>query len=338
MNIQRGLRIVGKYVQVRLTINGRTFHKNFGPDCPLAREYGLRYLLEKRHEIRMHKFGIEPQLKRLRFRDVVPLFMKIWSAQKNGDGTPKHDERGVYACSLALKNHIVPYFGNLWYDAIRPTDVENWRDSLLKSGTMIGTSVNRTQVPLSSIFTIIDKAIKLERIAAFKVPAANPCAVVEKAETRKRSRILTDYEMRKIHLSFDNLKDPDGWEICLLAYNSVLSEKDLRKLELGSTIDLERAKTGVSINIPITILKALNWHNWRKRWETARKASGVVNVQFRDFRKTGINELIGKFGLKLVSQYAGHASEKTTEGSYVVIQEEKMRPLANHLKTKSESL
>ncbi len=334
----KGIRIVqSKYVQARLMHKGHYFHKHFGLDSPLARELAGIWLAEKRKEILMGKCGIEPELPRKRFKEVVPLFMDIWKAKKKGDGNFKHSPGAIAAQEKFFESKLVPYFGSMWFDSISPVDVENWRQWRINTG-VLGTSVNREQVPLSAIFTVIPNAMRLKRIEAFKVPAINPCEGVDKAETRKRERIPTDYELKKLKLAFSNLGDSDGWEICKLALKSILSEKDLRKLELGATIDLERAKTGVPIHLPITVLQALNWRNWRKRWEQARHISGVTNLQFRDLRKKGGSHLVGKYDIKLVSQYFGHASVKTTERSYIVLEQEKMKPLAKDLDIWVESL
>lgn len=333
----KGIRIIKGYVQARIMHKGQVLTKQFGQDNALARSLADIWLGEQRKAILMGKVGITPQLPQRKFKDLVPVYLKMWSEERDGDGRPKHSERAFEVCKGIFDRNLLPYFGDLWFDEIRSIDVEKWRVARLNTG-VLGTSVNREQVPLSSMFSLLQRAVDLERIPAFRLPLKNPCLSVEKAKTRKRGRIPTDYELKKLKLAFTNLSDNDGWEICKLALKSILSEKDLRKLELGSTIDLERSKTGVPIHIPITVLQALNWKNWRKRWEVARKFACLADLQFRDLRKKGGNHLVGKFDTKLVSQYFGHASVKTTEQSYVVIEQEKMRPLAEEQEKWVESL
>jgi integrase len=333
----KGLRIVRGYVQIRLMSAGRYYHKNFGVDSPLARELAEIHLAEKRREILMGKFGIEKELPERTFAELVPVYKKMWAEEKDGDGRPAHSERAITVCFTIIDRALTPFFGKLKWHTIKSTDVERWRAARLDTG-VLGTSVNREQVPLSSMFSHIERAVALERIPKFKLPADNPCKHVEKARTRKRVRIPTDYELKKLKLAFQNRQDVDGWEICKLALKSILSEKDLRKLELGAVIDTERSKTGVPVHIPITVLQRLNWLNWRKRWEGARKEAGLSDLQFRDLRKKGGNHLIGRHDTKLVSQYFGHASVKTTENSYVVLEQEKMRPLAADLETWVEGI
>lgn len=325
-NLPKGLRLDHGYVQVRIMHQGHVYHKNFGLDSPLARELAEIHLSEKRKEILMGKFGIEKEVPETKFKDVVPLHLKIWCKEKDGEGRPAHSEKSIYERKRVFATVLAPYFGNMLFNLISPLDVERWRERRLETG-VLGTSVDREMVPLSSIFADMARDVALERVPKFKLPASNPCQHVEKAKTRVRERIPTDYELKKIKLACTTLGDSDGWEICKLALKSVLSEKDLRKLEIGSTIDLDRSKTGVAVHIPITILQKLNWHNWRRRWTSIRKEAGCQDLQFRDLRKKGGNHLIGKFDTKLVSQYFGHATVKTTEKSYVVLEREKMRPL-----------
>lgn len=345
-NLLRGLRIVRGYVQVRVYHKGRAYTKNFGPDCPLAREYGLKHLTEKRHEIRMGKFGIEKELPEKTFAEVVPFYKKMWAAEKDGDGRPAHDERSQEVCFGIIDRVLLPFLGKLKFHLITPNTVSRWREARLATG-VLGTSVNREQVPLSSIFSHMEKAVNLELIEKFKLPvdtqtgkAKNPCFSVERAKMRKRERIPTEYELKKLKLAFHNLGDADGWVICQLALETVLSEKDLRKLELGATIDIERSKTGVPIHLPITVLRALNWHNWRHRWYAAKREAGLNDFQFRDFRKKGGNHLLDNgYDIESVAEYYGHASSKTTERSYKVRRShDRMREMAECQKRWVEGL
>lgn len=341
---------------------GKYYHKNFGPDDRLSREYGLKHLLEKRHEIRMGRFGVVGEAPRKRFAEVAHLFFDEWSKEKDADGQLKH--RGLDETRRVLDVNLIPYFGKLWYDEVRPLDVLRWREKRLKK--VVGTSVNREQAVLSSIFGHIDDWVKTETVPAFKLPhdadtgvSINPCSSVEKAPNRKRRRILTHYEAKKLKFAFANLNDTDGWEICKLALKSMLSTKDLRALELGQEIDINRAKTGVGVNLPIVYLKKLNWENWERRWDDAREKAGLTkfvlkvgpngrkyrvidkafaSIQFRDLRKTGINWLKGRHDLKLISEYAGHADIKTTEQSYTINQAEYLKPLALDLETQVEGI
>src|SRR5262249_21694195 len=154
-------------------------------------------------------------------------------------------------------------------------DVERWRAQQIASG-ILGTSVNRYMVPLGNIFTDMARFVALERVEAFKQPAENPCQKASKAPLRKRERQISDYELRKLHMAFTQLGDTSGWDNCTLALTTALSLNDLKKLSAGSTVNLERSKTGVAVNIPIAITQNYDWTNWTVRFRKARKAAGLV--------------------------------------------------------------
>lgn len=335
--LPRGLRLDKGYLQIRLLVKGKTYCKNFGRDSTESRILAEAHLAEKRKEIMLGKFGLAPELPQKTFDKVAEIYYSLWTKLVDSDGKLKHNDFACYKLRRTLDTQLIPHFGRMLYDEIRPIDVQLWREKRLKS--VSGTTVNREQVVLSSIFSFIEQWIKTERIKeAFKIPTENPCQFVEKAKTRKRERIPTDYELKKLHWAFTELEDADGWEICKMALASVLSTKDLMRLEVGQEIDFDRAKSGVPINVPIQVLVKLNWKNWRKRWEEAREKAGLVWLQFRDLRKKGMNHLKGQFDVKLISQYGAHASVKTTENFYLVNEAEKLKPLAQEMQRFVEEL
>lgn len=367
--LPRGIRIDHGYVQVRIMHQGRSYFKNFGPDSILGRQLAEIHLSEKRKEILMGRFGVSPELPTRKFAEAAHLYIEKWALERDPDGNLVH--RGVDEARRILK-HLAAYFGNKAFHNIRPVDVQRWREHRLKF--VVGTSVNREQAVLSSVFSHIARWVANEQIPAFKLPvfkmqgekgeeivSTNPCTSVEKAPSRKRKRVLTVYEAKKLKFAFIALGDEDGWEICKLALKSVLSLNDMRALELGQEIDIERAKTGVAVNIPLPYLVKLNWTNWRKRWVAALEMAGLAafdvkrttggrtykvlnvakspnHVQFRDLRKTGINWLKGRHDLKLISEYAGHADIKTTEGSYTINQAAYLEPLARDISAQVDAI
>ncbi len=355
MKLPRGLRIIRGYIQVRIMHRGRYYQRNFGLDSALARELGGIHLSEKRKEILMGRFGVLPEMPQKRFAEVARLFFSKWRVERDAEGKLAH--KSADETSRIIESNLIPYFGKQWYDEVRPLHIQQWRQFRLR--TVLGTSVNREQAVLSSIFSHIEKWVKTEAVEAFKIPGENPCNKADKAPNRKRMRVLTHYEAKKLKMAFTELLDNDGWEICKLALKSVLSMKDLRALEIGQEINIERAKTGVPVNIPIVYLQKLVWKNWRRRWMNAVEKAGLVrftfkiakngrkyrvidksvpSLQFRDLRKTGINWLKGRHDLKLISEYAGHADIKTTEQSYTINQAAYLAPLAQDISQQVDSI
>jgi integrase len=338
IQLPKGLRCNHGYLELLLSIKGRTYCRTFGPHTREAQQIAEIHLSEKRKELLLGRFDMAPPMPRKKFPEVGRLWLSHWKDEREADGRLSHSEAALKEVERVLDKVFNPLFADHWFDEIRPIDIERWREREQTRG-LAGTSLNRYQAVLSSIFSKVDRWIKTERIKpAFQVPKDNPSISVDKAPTVKRKRVLTSYEAKKLKLAFAQLNDGDGWEICKLALKSVLSLKDLRNLELGQEIDIERSKTGVPINLPVPVLVKMNWYNWRNRWERAREQAGLVDVQFRDLRKTGINWLKGRHELKLVSEYAGHADIKTTERSYTIRQAEYLEPLAKDLGEQVDSL
>lgn len=349
----KGLRIVRGYVQIRLMVKGAVYHKNFGPDSPLAREYALKHLLEKRHEVRMGKFGITKELPSRKFMEVANEYADKWEKERNPDGSLAHNSsetvRGFIRGSLGL------YFGGMAFDAIRPLDVVKWREKRLKA--VLGTSVNREQAVLSSIFSHVEDWVKNEEWPAMKLPrdpasgaAMNPCASVEKAPSRKRKRVLSILELKALKEACYALKDQDMWEICGMALKSLLRKKDLFLLETSGSVDIIQSKTQVALNLPVNSKGPLNFKNFRKRWEEVRRSARLEfslpdgridqerTPQMRDLRKTGANLLkMKKHSRQMISEFLGHANLATTD-IYMVKDADHLKPLAKDLEDILEGL
>jgi integrase len=334
----------GKYVQIRIMHRGSYYHEHIGLDCDLAREIASIRIAEIRKDILLGTFGMKKELPTKKFKDAVWVWFKFWSAERDPNGELEHSERATKEYKRVITTTLLPAFGQFDVDAIKPRMIQDWREKLMTSGPS-GTTANRYQTTLSSFFNGTKRLIDLEKIDAFKLPHnangvyENPCGSVEKAPNVKRKRLLTRYEASKLKNAFINiLNDADGWIICEYALLSVLSLSDLKKLELGQEIDINREKTGVGVHIPLVVTHKLNWLNWRKRWEAAREKAGLTDLQFRDLRKSGINWLLGRHDIKLISQYAAHADQKTTESIYALRQSDKLAPLATDLLEQIKSL
>lgn len=334
--LPRGIRIDHGYVQVRLRFKGQMFCKNFGKDNSYARYLATMYLYEKRKEILEGRFGIVRQLPRKKFSEVADLYFERWSKQIAPEGHISHSERGRDTVRYILNSSLKAYFGDMWYDEIKPKDVQNWRER--RTQTVLGTTANREQVVLSSLFTNIHRWISLENIAKFQIPQENPCKVVQKAKTRKRTRLLTTQELKVLKEACFQRNDGDMWDIVKLALKSLLRKSDLQQLDSGKEIDIIQSKTNNDLSLPVMVDKPLNYINFRKRWIDVRRDANLEDVQFRDLRKTGANLLkLKNHSNKLISEFLGHSSTATTE-LYMVRGKEHLAPLAKELSTIVEAI
>lgn len=334
------------YVQVRIMHKGQYYHKNFGVDSALARTLAGIHLAEKRKEILMGRFGVAPEAPSKGFTETARLYFSMWSQEKDPNGHILHGSAD--RAERIINSSLIPYFGRLAFESITPSVVLKWRGHRLR--TVLGTSVNREQAVLSSIFSHMEQWVQNKEIPAIKLPrdpasgtVLNPCATVDKAPNRKRKRVLSILELKGLKAACVALDDLDTWEICKLALKSLLRKKDLEHLEAGEDIDITQAKTQTNVHLPVGVARPLNFKNFKRRWNAVRRAAQLEvwlpngkmdterTVQMRDFRKTGLNLLKNMgYSMKLMSEFAGHADEKTTE-IYMVKDAEHLKPLAANL-------
>lgn len=336
-SLPKGLRLIpGNYLQVRVFSKGMAYTKNFGKDSPFARELAEIHIAEKRKEILMGKFGIRRENESKTFAEVGEIYFQIWGTAIDPNGKSIRSLRNVDRTRAVFRRVLAASFGRREYASISPLDIQRWRETRLEK--VGGTSVNREQNVLSSIFSSIEQWIKLGKIDSFAIPEQNPCKFVEKAKIVKRERIASPYEISKLKLAAKELGDYSGCENICLALKTTLSDKDLRTLKFGDAVDLKRSKTGVRVLIPIIVTHHPDWTNWNPRWYKIREKAGCKDLQWRDLRKSGGNLLVGETDIKLLSQYMGHANQRTTEEFYTKVQQDKMAVLAKQLSDKIDAL
>lgn len=331
--LPRGLRVIRGYVQYRIYTQGKCLQKHFGPDCQEAREAAAFELAKLRKDIRAKRLGLEIEIRSRRFKDVAEEYYAKWSEEKDSEGKLKHGS--AREAQRVIQISLLPAFGRRYFETIRAVDVLRWREIRLRA--VLGTSVNREQAVLSSIFGYVEQWVRNEEWPIMKLPVdqqtgkvLNPCLSVEKAPNRMRKRVLSTLEIKALKEACYALKDEDMWEICGMALRSLLRKKDLFNLETGM-VDTVQAKTSRPISLPVHLSKPLNFSNFRKRWEEVRRSARLVDVQFRDLRKTGANLLKMKnHSNKLISEFLGHSSTDITE-IYMVKNTEHLKPLAKDL-------
>src|SRR5579864_3157035 len=94
--LPKGIIVDHGYLQVRIHHGGKTYCKNFGKDCTMARELAMIHLAKKREEILLGKFGYtSTKLPRKTFQEVADIYFGLWSKQLNSDGIKKHTERAI---------------------------------------------------------------------------------------------------------------------------------------------------------------------------------------------------------------------------------------------------
>jgi integrase len=328
----RGIYIDRGYVFIRIWPNGKInppYRECFGPlnkENLADAEYRLR---EYRNQLRLKTFGIPETMKQLTIEDACSLYQ-----QKHGSTLrdPKVPERVFRRIQALWKCRTI--------DTITFADVERYR-AWRKSEGESESTINRQHVCITSLFSKLERWVKTKEIARVKLPEDNPGSLVSKVSesenTRRRALSVEEFERL-----MDNAT-PRGRDIYLMAVNSLLRKKDLVELQkelinqsTGEVRGLQ-SKTGkpycVIITDPIAEIlnrvesgPILDFANFQKEFNKARKDARIKDFEFRDLRRTGATRML-KDGVDLgtISQMLGHSSIQMTEHYIGIIKEDNKR-------------
>jgi len=184
-----------------------------------------------------------------------------------------------------------------------------------------------------------------------KLPAENPTTGVRKKKPPPRRVTITPEQFsRLVEHSTERLK-----ESIYFALDNAMRPSDLDRLgpkdwnPSTGRLEFIQSKTGKLQTITPSnrqfkviqrVLKRsemafLDPKNRRKEFETARAKAGLPWLQFRDLRKTSIDETIQFTGSIIKGQgMAGHTSPRTTEDHYNVSKGSGMEKEVRHLEKK----
>src|SRR5690348_10772226 len=89
-NLPKGIMIDRGYVWINIYPNGRLYKKCFGPvNQPGVIDNAIAKVYQLREQIRLGKFEIESEVKRLIFAEAAEIFLKLHAANKK---VPKNYE------------------------------------------------------------------------------------------------------------------------------------------------------------------------------------------------------------------------------------------------------
>ncbi len=170
-----------------------------------------------------------------------------------------------------------------------------------------------------------------------KLPSENPTKHIQKKKAPPRTTIVNRNEFsRLLEHSTDRVR-----EIIYFGMHNAIRPGDLARLEVKAwnenrgRLEFTQHKTGKFQSLPISrqqrevIREAakvgrqhiLDFTNFKKEWEAARRKAKLWHIQFRDLRRTAINEVTRYSGNPMHAQrIAGHASFRTTVEHYVVME------------------
>lgn len=181
-----------------------------------------------------------------------------------------------------------------------------------------------------------------------RLPEHNPTIGIPKRKPSPRRVIVSPDEF----YALCQFSDPRLIDLYVAAIDTTAREGDILLWEpkhynpYTDQIEFRQSKTGKDHQIPVTARlreiftrrkmegakRVFNGTNRRKLFEEAREKAGLVGVQFRDLRKSGLNEVLDRFKDDgIASRLAGHASQRTFDEHYKVIRNKNLRPAVDHL-------
>lgn len=329
LTTERGVVIDRGYVFIRFWPWGRKnppHREAFGPVTPDNVKLANYKMREYRNKVSLREFDVQKPAVPLLFKNAAPIFVE------------KHKKH--------LKGYVdrlIPFFGNYFLHDITPIMVKEWRKSREKEVSF--ATVNKEQAILSSLFERFKEWNAVGNMFEDKVKLSpeNPCQHVTKPTERHRARrrLMSPEEWDRLSpklaakiVNHRGLVLEAGWLLdhCKMAIYSSLRLKDISRLS-GKTItgdvltDLQakNAEKGKTYLIPLDeTLRALAMriaarpmiNNWmlQKYFREACNEAGILDLTFRDLRRTGLNWL-DKHGTRriVVQNRGGHADGKTTE-------------------------
>lgn len=324
--LPKGLEIIKGYVYIRIFPNGEKYMECIGKlDKNGIIDEGISVLNKYREQIRLGKFGLEAKEKQL---SVVYACEKFWELHGVNRSSSPQFWSGL--------SYIKTYFMNRYIDTITYIDVRDWYKWLHENQELSISSCNRYLSVFTTLFYSLQLWKKKGIIETCKLPFENPCKEA-KTEIRKlfsinekqfsRKRILSREEFTK----FLEVSSPEIRAAAILAVTSMLRKGDLLRLSqenidpANQSIKCVQSKTKYEVTIPLIKSiesfvqaklngKLLDNTNFRRKFEAARKASGVPYFQWRDLRKTGARWLLESGAdISVVSSWLGHRSIEMTQ-------------------------
>jgi integrase len=130
--------------------------------------------------------GIDPkerkkeEIQSIKFQD----FFQIFTERHR---LIEHKKSSINRDNYRIKNHILPFFGNMKMNEITEKDIVRFKDHLKHIPVTYNRSMN-----------LIQKALSLAELWDFRPKNTNPCRGIKKYPEKKKERFLTNEELEKL--------------------------------------------------------------------------------------------------------------------------------------------
>jgi integrase len=267
--------------------------------------------------------------------DPIPTF-KAWS--KDWFERKKASAKRPDTIKVHLDVHLVPTFGKTRIDRIKPSDIERWLAKANADGLSPGYLKRMVNTLKSILYDALREGYMTENPATKISPITGLQArqrflepseiVVLLIEAEKVEPWLADVVIFALHSGMrrGEIQDmkwadiatlPDGGKVVFLG--TTKSGKPRSVICTKSMIDVldrqaDRRDGSDDRVFPISKM------TWRRRWEKARKAAGLDDIDFHDLRRTNATQAAASgVDLRTLAARIGHTDLAMLEKHYAMV-------------------
>jgi len=312
------------------TLN-KPFVKYFGPYNKINIARAKVFMDEVREQYKKGK-PIKKEPQPFALADAADLF---WTRHwKNDPNRSKGSRRSAY--------YVIEGFKNYWptrpIHLVKPVDIEQYMVARKAMGVGDGTIKHELNL-LGSMFERIDEYVKRDEIDPVLLPEFNPVKYAKKPDVShlRRERWASKEELKKIK-AWCQSNDADLWRAIEHAILTGLRRGDLTALQGKARVMGRTQKTGSLISTPVSFAQPVSMSNYQKRWKKARKAVGMEDFHWHDFRHTHATMLKNLAAPnELIQESLGHSDPKQTE-IYTNAKAERLAPWVDKLRSELDSI
>jgi len=338
IGVLRGMRGDTAWIKIRLrkpaTFKGRSYKAGDSIEIKLGKleSWGWEELADELKEYQRRADQGQPLVP-----DAKPLFedwANDWLARAKGRLKSFKDAK------YHVSRHFIPAFGKLTIDEIKPSHINSWMKSRLK--TVKSSSVRRELDTLKSIFNNAIQSDLLEK---------NPCDRIDSLRAIPgRSRVIKGDEMISLLARASEAYEPWFFNVMVWALHSGMRRSEILNLAWSDVqeaskdvvlVTVRNSKTGSFRTFPCTrtmrdIVKKqkadkktkdqrvfpISDMTLKRRWASIRNDLGLEDIVFHDFRRTNATHAaISQVDLRSLASRLGHSNLAMIERHYATVVE-----------------
>ena len=313
--LPRGIYIDRGYVFIRIFPNGQLFLKGVGPayDSKVIND-AVAILSQYRTDIRLGKFNLEQETKRITVEDACNLFWELHASKS----------RSSKSFATYIK-YMKEAFEGRFFDSLTYFDIEDYRKR--REQAVKASTVNKEQACITSVYNKLKEWVRIKKIKSVKLPVENPCRGVKKANEGEfaRERVPSRQELVDAY-KWCRQNDLDLWNAIEQAIITTQRKQDLIGLQKKTRVRGVQGKTGTPFSLPMVVETPASFVNFRRRWDALRTAMGWIretledgtpnekHTTWHDLRHVGPTMLAElDYSARVIKQFTGHVKEANVE-------------------------